>query len=60
MRDGQPLKERRRAEKAELFQKGSDRTDFHAGKEMLSEEGRLGFFFLAHIGVNVYCSGLSL
>lgn len=45
MTDGQPLKERRRAEKAELFQKGRDRAGIsrRKRKDMLPGEGRFGF-----------------
>jgi len=45
MTDGQPLKERRRAEKAELFQKGRDRVGIsrRKRKDMLTESGRFGF-----------------
>lgn len=44
MTDGQPLKERRKAEKAELFQKGRDRAGIirRKRKDMLTEEVRFG------------------
>lgn len=56
MTDGQPLKERRRAEKAELFQKGREREGIsrRKRKNMLTEEGRLGFILMQETYV-LYC-----
>ena len=48
MTDGKPLKERRKAENAELIQKGRDRARVtHRKREdMLSEEGRTGVILM--------------
>lgn len=51
MTDGQPLKERREAEKAELFQKGRvrARVTHRKRKDMLTKEGRTGFILMQRL-----------
>lgn len=46
MTDEQPLKERREAEEAELFQKGGVRVRASQEKEMLTKEDRAGFVLI--------------